>query len=165
MKQSSLSNGFPLSSGTSKSKCRSKANRVKFYRVLNYTEKNSKGIHPSIHLSLDDPNVCLLCLPFLGQSRLATVVNMRDLDVARAYLKNLKAEIQVEVRNNPCRRKEWYKILKGDPVEIPPSYGNGYRVMTIDEWARDWKPNPDFKECAACGSTNTREHHFVQVRS
>lgn len=101
--------------------------------------------------------------PF-GQGRFASVANMRDFDVAKAYITNLKAEIQVEVRSNPCRRKEWYKILNGDPVEIPPSYGNGYRVMTINEWARDWKTNPDFKECAACGSINTKEHHFVQVR-
>ena len=35
--------------------------------------------------------------------------------------------------------------------------------MTFEEWTALWKPNPDFPECLCCGSTNTKEHHFVQM--
>ena len=49
-------------------------------------------------------------------------------------------------------------------MEINPSIGHGYKIMTVDEWAYRWKRNDDFPECMACGSTNTKEHHFIQVR-
>ncbi len=37
--------------------------------------------------------------------------------------------------------------------------------MTVDEWSARWKRNDDFKECLSCSSTNTKEHHFTQVRA
>ncbi|KAF5831486.1 hypothetical protein DUNSADRAFT_13044 [Dunaliella salina] len=58
---------------------------------------------------------------------------------------------------------EWQKVMAGDPVEINPSVGSGYRVMTVDEWAARWKNNGDFPECLACGSKQTKEHYFVQT--
>ena len=58
---------------------------------------------------------------------------------------------------------EWRKIMAGDPVEINPSFGHGMKVMTVEEWSRHWKRNDDLKSCLACGSLNTKEHHFIQT--
>lgn len=52
--------------------------------------------------------------------------------------------------------------MQGDPLEINPSVGQGYKVMTIEEWCARWKRNEDYPDCAACGSDNTKEHHFSQ---
>ena len=52
--------------------------------------------------------------------------------------------------------------MNGDPVEINPSIGHGLKIMTIDEWTARWKRNDDFPDCLACGSKNTKEHHFNQ---
>lgn len=38
------------------------------------------------------------------------------------------------------------------------------QVMTINEWSARWKRNDDFPECLKCGSSNTKEHHFTQVK-
>jgi hypothetical protein len=54
--------------------------------------------------------------------------------------------------------------MNGDPVEINPSIGQGYKVMDVEEWAARWKPNEDFPECLGCGSSRTKEHYFTQVR-
>merc|ERR1711934_1138770 len=35
--------------------------------------------------------------------------------------------------------------------------------MTVDEWSARWKRNDDFPDCLACGSLNTKEHHFIQT--
>ena len=51
----------------------------------------------------------------------------------------------------------------GDPVEINPSVGHGYRVMSVDEWAARWKRNDAFPDCLQCGGKSTKEHHFTQV--
>ena len=85
---------------------------------------------------------------------------------ALAYNKNLRAEIETDVNENPRARVhsvEWRKIQNGDPVEINPSVGHGYRIMTVAEWAARWKRNDDFPECLNCNSHNTKEHHFTQV--
>ncbi len=34
--------------------------------------------------------------------------------------------------------------MAGLPVEINPSVGQGYRLMSVDEWAARWKRNDDF---------------------
>lgn len=82
------------------------------------------------------------------------------------YNTNLAAPISTEVNNCPKARvhsREWRKIQEGDPVEINPSIGYGYKVMSVDEWSARWKRNDDFPECLNCGSTNTKEHHFTQA--
>ena len=82
------------------------------------------------------------------------------------YNANLRAPIQTAVNNKPKARvhsKEWQKIMNGDPVEINPSVGHGYKIMTVDEWSARWKRNDDFQDCLQCGGTNTKEHHFTQV--
>ena len=53
--------------------------------------------------------------------------------------------------------------MNGDPVEINPSLGNGLKIMTVDEWSAGWKRNDRFPDCLACGSTATKEHHFMQT--
>lgn len=82
------------------------------------------------------------------------------------YNANLKAPVYTEVNDSPKARVhqvEWRKIMTGDPVEINPSIGHGYKVMTVDEWSARWKSNDDFPECLSCGSTTTKEHHFTQT--
>ena len=54
-------------------------------------------------------------------------------------------------------------VAAGEPVQINPSIGDGYKVMTFDEWSANWKRNDDFPDCLCCGSKNTKEHHFVQI--
>ena len=83
-----------------------------------------------------------------------------------SYNTNLRAEIETDVNENPRARVhsvEWRKIMEGEPVEINPSIGHGYKIMTVDEWAGRWKRNDDFPECLNCNSKNTKEHHFTQV--
>jgi hypothetical protein len=85
---------------------------------------------------------------------------------AAYYFKDLRAEVDTAVGDKPKARvhsREWQKIMNGDPVEINPSLGHGYKIMTVDEWAKRWKRNDDIPECLSCGSLNTKEHHFVQV--
>jgi hypothetical protein len=53
--------------------------------------------------------------------------------------------------------------MSGDPVEINPSVGAGYRVMSVDEWAGRFKRSEEFSDCLACGGNNTKEHAFSQV--
>ena len=84
------------------------------------------------------------------------------------YNTNLRAEIVSEIHENPkarVHRVEWRKIMEGEPVEINPTVGHGYKIMTVDEWAKRWKRNDDFPDCQSCGSKNTKEHHFTQVPS
>jgi hypothetical protein len=48
-----------------------------------------------------------------------------------AYNTNLRADIKKVVGADPKARvhsREWLKILNGDPVEINPSVGFGYKV-------------------------------------
>eukprot|EP00210_Caulerpa_lentillifera_P005308 g5071.t1 len=85
---------------------------------------------------------------------------------AFVYCKNLNARIETIVNVHPTarvHRVEWKKLMDGDPVEINPSIGEGFKVMTVEEWSDRWKVNEDFPICLHCGSTNTREHHFVQT--
>ena len=82
------------------------------------------------------------------------------------YNTDLRADIKTAVNDKPKARvhsREWQKILDGDPVEINPSVGYGYKIMSVEEWSARWKRNDDFPECLACGSKNTKEHHFTQV--
>ena len=84
------------------------------------------------------------------------------------YNTNLRGDIVSEVNERPKARVhsvEWRKVMAGDPVEINPSIGHGFKVMTVDEWAGRWKRNEDFPDCQSCGSKNTKEHHFTQVGS
>lgn len=82
------------------------------------------------------------------------------------YNKDLKAEIVCKTSPAPLAKVhqvEWRKVMAGDPVEINPSVGTGFKVMTVDEWAERWKPNPDFPSCLGCSSNNTKEHYFTQT--
>ena len=82
------------------------------------------------------------------------------------YNKNLRAPIETEINETPkakVHRVEWNKIMQGDPVEINPSIGHGYKIMTVDEWSARWKRNEDFVQCLQCGGVNTKEHHFIQT--
>lgn len=48
------------------------------------------------------------------------------------YCKNLKGEIEIIVNDSPTarvHRVEWKKIMEGQPVEINPSIGEGFKVM------------------------------------
>lgn len=73
-------------------------------------------------------------------------------------------------------------------MEINPSAGSGFKVMTVKEYTSRWKrcarrrrgagsaltatpscaprfallSNDDFPDCLSCGSLETKEHHFVQ---
>ena len=48
-------------------------------------------------------------------------------------------------------------------VLIPDDDGYGMKVMTVAEFTDSWKRNDDYPDCLACGSLNTREHHFIQT--
>eukprot|EP00887_Chlorella_sp_A99_P003648 scaffold7.g3648.t1 len=79
---------------------------------------------------------------------------------------NLRAPIQTKVAEAPTVRVhsvEWRKVQAGEPVEINPSVGHGYKIMTVDEWSARWKRNEAFQECLQCGGKNTKEHHFTQT--
>merc|ERR1712216_187890 len=87
-------------------------------------------------------------------------------DNAQHYLRDLRAPMETHVSASPraaVHQVEWRKIMAGDPVEINPSFGHGMKVMTVEEWSRHWKRNDDLKSCLACGSLNTKEHHFIQT--
>merc|ERR1711920_459911 len=82
------------------------------------------------------------------------------------YYKDLRAPIEMDVNEKPrafVHSREWKKVMKGDPVQINPSIGYGMKIMTVAEWADNWKRNDDFPMCLACGSHNTKEHHFIQT--
>ncbi len=53
-----------------------------------------------------------------------------------AYNTDLRAEITTVVGDNPkalVHSREWVKVLNGDPVEINPSVGFGYKVQPVCE--------------------------------
>lgn len=82
------------------------------------------------------------------------------------YNKNLRADVETDVNERPralVHSREWAKIMAGDPVEINPAVGFGYKIMSVAEWSSRWKRNDDFPDCLNCGSLNTKEHHFIQV--
>lgn len=82
------------------------------------------------------------------------------------YHANLRAPISEEVNDTPkarVHRVEWNKIMDGQPVEINPSLGSGYKIMAVQEWSSRWKRNDDLPQCLRCGSKNTKEHHFTQT--
>ena len=54
-------------------------------------------------------------------------------------------------------------VQTGEPVEINPSIGHGFKIMPVSEWSARWKRNDDFPDCLQCKGTNTKEHHFTQV--
>ncbi|CAK0783986.1 hypothetical protein CVIRNUC_007189 [Coccomyxa viridis] len=83
-----------------------------------------------------------------------------------AYNTNLRAEIETDVNTAPRARVhsvEWRKIMTGEPVEINPSIGHGFKIMPVSEWSARWKRNDDFPDCLQCKGTNTKEHHFTQT--
>lgn len=115
---------------------------------------------------------------------------------APSYAAALRAPLSQTVRTadeGPAaggkgRAAEWRKVLSGDPVEINPSAGDGFRVMSVAEWAARWRRNGDaaayddgaagaagaagagaaavsglpapspLGRCLACGSDDTKEH-------
>jgi len=109
---------------------------------------------------------------------------------AASYAAGLRAPLSQSARTadqGPAcggkgRAAEWRKVLAGDPVEINPSAGDGYKVMTAREWAARWRRNGDvcaaafaaaaspasgaapapeaspLGRCLACGSDDTKEH-------
>ena len=82
------------------------------------------------------------------------------------YLQDMRADMKTYVNASPraaVHQVEWRKIMAGDPVEINPSFGHGMKVMTVAEWSAHWKRNEDLQACLACGSCNTKEHHFIQT--
>ena len=88
------------------------------------------------------------------------------IDTTHLYADNLNGDVYTETNANPKAKvhsTEWMKILHGDPVEINPSLGQGMKIMTVAEWTSRWKQNDRFPDCLACGSTNTKEHHFTQT--
>jgi len=108
------------------------------------------------------------------------------------YNEQLRAEISTVVSigapKAKVHRSECNKVMAGEPVEINPSSGAGYKVMTVKEYTSRWKRcaapreagaktfdmtdeshrthvshrNNDFPDCLSCGSLNTKEHHFIQ---
>eukprot|EP01024_Parvocaulis_polyphysoides_P016281 TRINITY_DN17226_c0_g1_i3.p2 TRINITY_DN17226_c0_g1~~TRINITY_DN17226_c0_g1_i3.p2 ORF type:complete len:130 (-),score=17.09 TRINITY_DN17226_c0_g1_i3:165-521(-) len=79
------------------------------------------------------------------------------------YCEDLKAPVLSKIGDVPhvqMHKVEWNKIMNGEPVEINPSTGSGYRVMSAEEWAARWKQNQDFPECLECNGNNTKEHFF-----
>lgn len=79
---------------------------------------------------------------------------------------NLRAPVESRVESKPMVKVhavEWAKVMAGEPVEINPSVGHGYKVMSVKEWAARWKPNEAYPDCLNCGSHSTKEHHFTQV--
>ncbi|PNW81318.1 hypothetical protein CHLRE_07g350926v5 [Chlamydomonas reinhardtii] len=84
------------------------------------------------------------------------------------YCDDLRAPLTTAVGpqpHAPMHQVEWRKVMAGDPVEINPSIGNGFKVMSVEEWSRRWKRNDDFPHCLApgCGGADTREHYFTQT--
>lgn len=60
--------------------------------------------------------------------------NVVPLPVNVLYHANLRAKVLEEVNDSPkarVHRVEWSKIMDGQPVEINPSVGSGYKVMTV----------------------------------
>ncbi|KAK2079746.1 hypothetical protein QBZ16_002141 [Prototheca wickerhamii] len=79
---------------------------------------------------------------------------------------NLRAPVETATDSKPMVKVhavEWAKIMAGEPVEINPSVGHGYKIMSVKEWAARWKQNEAYPECLVCGSHNTKEHHFTQT--
>ena len=98
-----------------------------------------------------------------ADAKAAREVAERD---AVLYNKNLRAVVETEVNEHPkalVHSREWAKFMRGDPVEINPAVGFGYKIMSVAEWSSRWKRNDDFPECLNCGSLNTKEHHFIQA--
>jgi len=70
------------------------------------------------------------------------------IDTTHLYADNLNGDVYTETNANPKAKvhsTEWMKI------------------MTVAEWTSRWKQNDRFPDCLACGSTNTKEHHFTQT--
>lgn len=87
-------------------------------------------------------------------------------DAAVQYNTNLRAPVATSTHQTPqapVHALEWQRLMEGYPVQINPSIGSGYKVMSVREWAARFAHNDDFPECSACGSTDTKEHHFVQT--
>lgn len=87
-------------------------------------------------------------------------------DKVLTYCDDLKAPLATAVSDRPravVHASEWKKVMAGEPVEINPSIGHGLKVMAVEEYTALWKRNDDFPDCLACGSLNTKEHHFVQT--
>lgn len=70
---------------------------------------------------------------------------------------------QARCHSTPGAPAPVVQVVAGDAVEINPSVGQGFRVMSVHEWAARWKRNDDFPACLRCGGSNTKEHYFTQV--
>ncbi|KAK3266984.1 hypothetical protein CYMTET_24425 [Cymbomonas tetramitiformis] len=83
-----------------------------------------------------------------------------------SYCDNLQSDISTAINENPkafVHSREWNKIMNGDPVQINPALGQGFKIMTVNEWSAAWKRNNDFPDCLSCGGKHTVEHHFSQT--
>jgi hypothetical protein len=62
-------------------------------------------------------------------------------------------------------KQKQFKVRAGLPVEINPSVGDGFKVMSWAEYFGRFKTSPEFPECLACGGGNTKEVRcFVWMR-
>jgi hypothetical protein len=80
-------------------------------------------------------------------------------DISSSTTKHTSLQPPLPPKNQHCTQQ----VLSGDPVEINPSKGSGFRVMSVDEWAARFKRSEAFPACLACSSSNTKEHAFTQV--
>lgn len=95
-----------------------------------------------------------------------TMASPSEPTVPASYCSSLQTDLTTHVGAAPravVHASEWAKVIAGEPVEINPSIGHGFKVMTVDEYTALWKRNDDFPDCLACGGMNTKEHHFVQT--
>jgi len=60
-----------------------------------------------------------------------------------AYNTGLRAPLFTSISTSGPRANvhasEWAKVMAGEPVEINPSIGNGFKVMTVQEYTSKWK--------------------------
>lgn len=99
-------------------------------------------------------------------SSTATASKEAPVQGAEQYNTNLRAPVSTSVHDSPkapVHGLEWQRLMRGDPVQINPSDGQGFRVMSVREWTARFAHNADLPECGACGSEDTKEHHFVQT--
>merc|ERR1712241_1194877 len=69
-------------------------------------------------------------------------------NLIKKYCTNLRASVETDVNASPRAFVHSRECMK---------------IMTVDEWSARWKRNEDFPDCLACGSLNTKEHHFIQT--
>lgn len=77
-----------------------------------------------------------------------------------AYNTNLRSDIKTHAGDKPKARvhsREWEKIMNGDPVEINPSVGFGYKVLHL---SLAWQKAPR----RYIAKTHGRMHELKPIR-